>query len=122
MCRTANLAHFRPREIQYSKKKVKTFGDEPTKYRSISGCLPTFGRRCTIEDYINNLTPRDDPVNSPLYASLSRLFERSLPYIESVDSYVHAVRSSSRNEEEAFEDDGLSRRAPLNLVDTSTRT
>jgi hypothetical protein len=73
--------------------------------------------RCTIEDYINNLTPRDDSVNSPLYASLSRLFEHSLPYIESVYSYVHAVRSSIRDEEEEFEDDGVKKAVKSLVVD-----
>lgn len=48
--------------------------------------------RCTIEDYINHLTPREHPVNSNLHESLARLFEQFLPYIESVYSYICAIQ------------------------------
>ena len=60
-------------------------------------CLPTYfrismGGKCTIEDYIAHLTPRDDAlIIRPLYDSLSRLFEQCLPFIESVFSYVQGV-------------------------------
>ncbi len=44
--------------------------------------------KCTIETYINNLTPRDDPVHSSLYDSLAVLFEKALPHIEDIYGYV----------------------------------
>ncbi|KAL3805310.1 hypothetical protein HJC23_009017 [Cyclotella cryptica] len=61
--------------------------------------------RCTIEDYINNLTPREHPVNSVLYQSLARLFEQSIPYIESVYSYVRAIRPMMRDDHSDFGSD-----------------
>ena len=66
---------------------------ETSKYQWLSTyftILPS--GRCIIEDYINNLSPRNDPVKSPLYESLSKLFERCLPFIESVYGYVRTVR------------------------------
>lgn len=46
---------------------------------------------CTIDDYINNLVPRDDSVHGLIYESLCHLLEVFLPYIESVYSYVDAI-------------------------------
>mmetsp|Transcript_9953 Transcript_9953/g.16525 ORF Transcript_9953/g.16525 Transcript_9953/m.16525 type:complete len:313 (-) Transcript_9953:1358-2296(-) len=65
--------------------------------------LPTYftiseDGQCTIDDYINNLVPRQR--YSYLYGCLSKLFGEALPYIESVYSYVQAVRPHFR------EDDG----------------
>ena len=64
--------------------------------------LPTYfgvsmDGKCTIEDYINNLVPREK--YSDLYGSLAKLFELALPYIESVYSYVRAVRPRLRSED-----------------------
>ena len=53
--------------------------------------------KCTIEDYINNLTPRNEPVNSQLHDSLAQLFEHALPYIDSVYSYVRSIRPFVRH-------------------------
>lgn len=53
---------------------------------------------CSIDGYINNLAPRDHPVNAPLYASLERLFEHCLPFIESVYSYIWSIRPNLRDE------------------------
>jgi hypothetical protein len=54
--------------------------------------------KCKFDTYINNLTPRDDPVCSVLYKSLENLLEHALPFIESGLSYVHAVRPILRYE------------------------
>ena len=59
--------------------------------------LPTYftispSGSCSISDYINNLSPRNHPLNAPLYESLAKLFEQCLPFIESVYSYVRTVR------------------------------
>jgi Protein of unknown function (DUF4246) len=45
-----------------------------------------------IEDYINNLSLRHDPVHESLYQGLANLFEHCLPLIESVFAYVLAAR------------------------------
>lgn len=47
--------------------------------------------KCKIQDYINNLTPRENPVNAHVHDSLARLFEQTLLYIESVHSCEQSV-------------------------------
>jgi len=64
--------------------------------------LPTYftispSGSCSISDYINNLSPRNHPLNAPLYDSLAKLFEQCLPFIESVYSYVRTVRPKMRD-------------------------
>lgn len=58
--------------------------------------------KCSFDTYINNLTPREDPIHSALYNSLEALLGHALPYMESVLSYVQAVRrvfpSQDRNQ------------------------
>jgi hypothetical protein len=74
--------------------------------------LPTYvtvGRdgHCLFEDYINNLSPRlGGEDNGPLYDSLARLLEECLPYMESVYSFVHAIRPHFREEGEMDWRDG----------------
>lgn len=69
---------------------------------SVYQWLPTYflvlqDGKCIIQDYINNLTPQEQPVNSNLYDSLARLFERLVPYtIESVFSYVCSIQALLR--------------------------
>lgn len=62
---------------------------------------------CKIEDYINNMTPRSSPVIGPVYEALAQLFEQSLPYIESVYSYVRAARPIMRDFQEEDWDDAM---------------
>jgi Protein of unknown function (DUF4246) len=64
---------------------------------SVYQWLPTYfdvaeDGSCTIEDYINNLVPRGNAVQSELYRDLEKLFQSCLPFIESVYSYVGAIR------------------------------
>ena len=66
---------------------------------SVHQWLPTYvsvdaGGHCRFDHYINNLVPRDE--HSDLYDSLSRLLEASLPFLESVYSYVCSVRRHVR--------------------------
>lgn len=71
---------------------------------SVYQWLPTYfevsmdGQSCNILDYINNLAPRED--HSDLYKSLETLFVQALPYIESVYSYVRAIRPRVRDTDE----------------------
>jgi Protein of unknown function (DUF4246) len=65
--------------------------------------LPTYfdvaeNGSCTIEDYINNLVPRDNAIKSDLYRDLEKLFQSCLPFIESVYSYVRAIRPLIRDD------------------------
>jgi hypothetical protein len=82
---------------------------------SVYQFLPTYfdvakDGSCTIEDYINNLIPRDNAVQFELYKELEKLFQSCLPFIESVYSYVRAIRPHLRSADEPldpldFEDD-----------------
>lgn len=70
---------------------------------SVYQWLPTYFEvakdgTCKICDYINNLAPRDDPVHTPLYDDLERLFEICVPYIEAVYGYVRTIRPFLRKE------------------------
>jgi hypothetical protein len=82
---------------------------------SVYQFLPTYFNvaedgSCTIEDYINNLIPRDNAIQFELYKELEKLFQSCLPFIESVYSYVRAIRPHLRRADEPldpldFEDD-----------------
>jgi Protein of unknown function (DUF4246) len=70
---------------------------------SVYQWLPTYfdvavNGSCTIEDYINNLVPRDNAIKSDLYRDLEKLFQSCLPFIESVYSYVRAIRPLIRDD------------------------
>jgi len=84
--------------------------------RSTYQWLPTYfsisqSGECAIEDYINNLSPREDPIIiAPLYKTLATLFETFLPFVESVFSYVKGIRPGVRTEEDdelSWNDDEL---------------
>jgi hypothetical protein len=53
--------------------------------------------KCKYDTYINNLTPRED--HAALYHSLETLLAHALPFIQSVLSYVYAVRPLVRYQE-----------------------
>ena len=72
--------------------------------------LPTYfsisaSGSCIIEDYINNLPPRHDPVHQALYSGLENLFEHCLPFIESVYGYVLVGRRKMQGQNDADDDE-----------------
>jgi hypothetical protein len=82
---------------------------------SVYQWLPTYfviseDGQCTIEDYINNMVPRER--YSDLYGCLATLFGEALPYIESVYSYVQAVRPHFRKYEDYYEHDSVEPLSP----------
>ena len=87
---------------------------------SVHQWLPTYfsittDGRCTIDDYINNLVPREK--HSDLYDSIARLFESALPFIESVYTYVRAIQPYLQNDQHSFSNtDSLSRDIDLSAV------
>jgi hypothetical protein len=89
-------------------KSGKDFWGRPYE-TSVYQWLPTYfalakDGSCTIEDYINNLVPRDNAVKAALYKHLEKLFQCCLPFIESVFSYVDATRPLFRRDDEDIRD------------------
>lgn len=64
---------------------------------------------CSIQDYINNLTPRDS--HRDLYHALAKLFEQCLPFLESIYSYIGSIKPHLRIATE--QDDFLWHEGPL---------
>jgi hypothetical protein len=78
-----------------SPDKEKDFWARPFVAGSKYQWLPTYfdisaEGKCTIEDDIIGLTPREDHLQA--YVQIARLFEIALPYVESVYSYTRTMR------------------------------
>jgi hypothetical protein len=75
--------------------------------------LPTYfsideNGSCTIEDYINNLAPRNHQVHDKLHKNLAQLFQQALPYLESVYSYVQMAAPLLRLDMDEVDDNDIS--------------